>query len=313
MPPRARLADGHVPSVAALALLAITAACQAPTRAASITPTPSPSAAAPALIEVIPRASTVDVSPADEVVCDGRTARGGGVHHLRTCADDLVAAVVRWRPDALVALGGGILGPDQPACSTVQRAHTTAQLFDALGRTPWLVLSGEGRHEPATPLTGSMTRCVRARLAQEHAHPDAPRAVIAAEIAELDARGEASITEADYLCAVVLDRHHDDAWERAALARMLFEPRSESTVENAQRASVILRQRGIRRAVIVSTPVVRDGREVDNHARRALGDFQADRARGLLPSLLGAVSCPDREGGAAWSAFEGVAPAPRSR
>lgn len=237
--------------------------------------------------------------------CDGRVARGGYVHHLAPCPASIVDEARRWRPDALVALGGGILAPNRPACSTVQRAMVTAQLFDALGRAPWLVLSGEGPVEPARPLSPRELTCVRSRLAQERAHPDAPRGMITEEIARLARDGAASLTEADYLCAQILDAQRGAAWQGAALSRMLFEPRSRSTIENAQRASVILRRRDIRRAVIVSTPVVRDGREVDNHPRRALHDFQVDRARALHRSALGAVGCPDREDGVVWRSFEG--------
>lgn len=248
-----------------------------------------------------PAASAPDASAA---VCDGRTARGGHVHQLLRCPDALVDAVRGWRPDALVALGGGILGPGRAACSTVQRAKATAQLFEALDRAPWMVLSGEGPHEPARALDGIEARCVRARLTQERAHPDAPVAEIAREATALDRTNTAALTEADYLCAAIVAAHDDDAWRDAVFARMLFEPRSETTVENALRASVILKRRSLRRVVIVTTPVMRDGREVDNHARRALGDFEADRARGLHDSRLGAVSCPDGDGAAPWSGFE---------
>ena len=151
---------------------------------------------------------------------------------------------------------------------------------------------------------------MRARLIQqrEGLEGTAPvgalaRAAIDRERADLDARREGSLTESDAMCATMLEGY-GDAERASALARMLFEPRATSTVENAAYSSGIIGARCFGRVLIVSSPVARAGVEVDNHAERALADFRAMRARGICHAHLAAIGCPMEREGQSWSAFE---------
>ncbi len=300
-----------------VALASVVPGCRAPARS------PPPRAPVVQIVTVDPDAgayvtsvvlATAPPVPVPEepgrppVVCPSRHLGTPSTHHLLTCPAPIVEAIRRWRPDVLVTLGGGILGPGVPGCSTVQRAYATHQIFEALGREPWLLLSGHGPVEPVRAVDPGERTCAGERFAQETAFRGLPRSlrkIIARDQATLAAQGTAELTEADYLCAAVL-AWYDPALQPTVLARMIFEPRSMSTVQNASYATALIGQRGLRRAVIISTPVVHRRGGLDNHPERALEDFRADRARGAHAARLAAVGCPFDQGGPAWSAFEGA-------
>jgi len=228
------------------------------------------------------------------------------VHELRECPANIVNETVLWHPDVIVVLGGGILAPGQPGCATAQRAFAAHELFEALGRAPWLLLSGHGPVEPARAVDDIEARCVEERYRQELAAPaleGVTRDVINRDGSEFARARSAALTEADYLCAGILAFYPRDV-RAAIVTHLLFEPRSTSTLENANFSTPILGARRCGRALILSTPVVHADHSIDNHPARALEDFRRDRKRGVHATRLGAVGCPFDQGGPPWSEFE---------
>ena len=254
----------------------------------------------------IPRDGSVPWTPNGPRICHSRHLGSLTEHQLLECPANIVNETVVWRPDAIVVLGGGILGPGQPGCATTQRAFAAHQLYEALDRAPSLLLSGHGPVEPARPVDEIEALCVGTRLQQELTTPEldrATRATIDAESAQLATMRAAPLTEADYMCAAIL-AFYPQRVRPAVLTHMLFEPRSTSTIENANYSTSILSARHIARALILSTPVVHSDHSVDNHPARALEDFRRDRKHGVHSTRLAAAGCPFIEGGPPWSEFE---------
>ncbi len=206
-----------------------------------------------------------------------------------------------------MVLGGGILAPGEASCSTEQRAFAARGIFEALARRPLIVLSGRGPREPSRPLDPVEGACIAARLRQELAAPrlaTTSRTLVARELHELVASDTAPLIEADYMCAVILETYAADDRD-ATLARMRFEARSESTIDNATLSTPILASENVSRALLVSTPVVAaSGAVTDNHPARALEDFRAARREGRHHYRLGAAGCPFEGGGPSWVEFE---------
>lgn len=227
-------------------------------------------------------------------------------HELAPCAAEDVEAVLRWRPDALVVLGGGLLLDDEPSCATAQRARAAEQLFVALQREVDLVLSGQGPSRAPIHLDDAESECLRARLEVELESHDAPafeRSRARDELATVLGTDRATLTEADGMCAAILRRIPRAQWS-ATLRRVRFEPRSSDTVQNAVFSTPLLEQRRFARVLVLTTPVLHADGTVDNHALRALEDFRRARAQAQGRYRLAALGCPFVGGGPRWSLFE---------
>lgn len=211
---------------------------------------------------------------------------------LRSCRQREVDEVVRWNPDALVVLGGGVLSTGDPNCATAQRGYSAWQVFDALHRETTVILSGRGGAREATRLDDASVRCLRARAeATLGARPTrAAQRRVQAEVDRVTRERRSQVTEADLMCAVMLRRAPRDAWDQT-VAHLQFEARSMSTDQNAQFTAPMLARDHRARVLVVTSPVLkRHGRGVDDHAERAINDFRQHRGAGTWE--LGTIGCP---------------------
>jgi hypothetical protein len=241
----------------------------------------------------VPRDAAAPAWVAPEARCTGHTRDRDVVRTAKFCPVRTVGRVTQWAPDAVVVLGGGMLSDGRPNCATVQRGYLAAQLDDALrAAPPTFVFSGAGNDSRAlAAMDEADARCVAARIRQSAATGSAAQRQRLAREADGVAAGRSWVmTEADAMCAVML-RRTEPARRDEVLARVRFEPRATTTVQNALFTRPMLVAGHFQRVLVLTSPVLkRFGRGVDLHADRAFGGFQALRRGG--PWALAAVGCP---------------------
>ncbi len=225
---------------------------------------------------------------------------------LRTCPTATERRVVRWNPDALVVLGGGLRRDGQPNCATAQRGFIAAQMFTALEGAPALVFTGHASRWIRRRVDESDVRCVRARMAQGPLDESAPR--WAREL-RAPSPGEAfSMSEAESMCAVVLRAVAPSMRERV-LDRARFDVRAGDTVQNARFTRGFLVDERAERVLLLSSPFVNPstGKRYP-HADRALSAFR--RARNGAQYALAGVACGRRRGSLPYFYFDPTAENP---
>ena len=224
------------------------------------------------------------------------------VKTIKDCRHDLSAQARGFEPDVLVTLGGKIMpGLGLPNCHQQQRAHITRQLFDSLGGSPRLLLSGGSMQGPAWPLTPLQLRCENARLEQEAPPHSSPKD-------DLRLGQDAILPEATHLCAGILEDitaqggDQVSAKQDHALKQMIFESHSGDTVQNATKSISLMRKLGQPlRALILTTPIINSSGK-DIHQARALRAFEAARLP-KDPFQFGAIGCHYKEKYEEYSSF----------
>jgi uncharacterized SAM-binding protein YcdF (DUF218 family) len=237
---------------------------------------------------------------------------------LWECPESTVERVVRWAPDALVVLGGGLRLDGQPNCATAERGFIAAQLFVALEGRPTLVFTGHGSRWIRRAVDWADARCIAARLEeQKRRQDDGSDAAALAEggyeevlpswvrAQRAPREGERfAVSEAESLCAVML-RAVPESMRPLVLARARFDVRARDTVENARYTRAALLEAHSTRALVVSSPFI-DPRSwtYHVHADRALAAFRG--ARRGAHYALGALACPRALRRAPWFELEPV-------
>lgn len=274
-----------------VAVLAATAALTAPTPAPTLAPDDEddgPDEPAPS-----PTASAPRVPP---MQCHGWRGNRQIDRTLRSCRQREVDEVMRWNPDALVVLGGGVLSSGDPNCATAQRGFSAWQIFESMHRQTTVILSGRGGAREAQRLDDASVRCLRAR-AESTLGPRPTRTAqrrVQTESDRVARERRAMVTEADLMCAVMLRRAPPAEWD-SVVSRLQFETRSMSTDQNAQFTAPMLARDHRARVLVVTSPVLkRHNRGVDDHAERAINDFRQHRGAGTWE--LGTIGCPTYSG-----------------
>jgi len=250
---------------------------------------------------------------------------------LGQCSNQVMTEAEQWQPDVIVALGGGILPGGRPGCSTTQRAYSSQQLFERMGRRPWLLLSGRGPRRPVHSPDEAEQFCMALREESEpgahtpaEPHPQHHRRSRRNQTNHLTNNTENNtqtslvntqttnltnnsttpapvLSEAEHMCAVVLRQYPRDQWTDVA-GHIILENASMTTRQNVALSTPILVDRGFHRVLVVSTRSL-VWRRADNHARRAVTGFRQARPA-WRPYVVSGMSCPFEWTGDEWVAFE---------